>query len=441
MSSRMKRILHCTLVLLTCIFLSSCKNENSVIGYDLLDNTVGTDFTDTITLQAWSVLEDTINTTKSSAQILGHLADPVFGNSDAGIYTELAISGSAVNFGGNPVIDSAVLTLQISGYYGDTTSAVGIRVHRLTENLDREANYYQTSTASYDPQPINYQLTSYTLKPKTPVVVDTGVYNAHLRVRLSQAFGQELLNHQSEINSNLRDYLKGLYVEAISHTGNRGYMLSTNMTSALSGVTIYYHNDSTQNLRYTLVCSESCMRFSHFNHDYNASQDNDFVSEVLQHQTAIGTDKLFVQGGGGVKTRITFPYLEHAFDQYNQRVAIHRAELVITNVDPHEVYLTPPTNLTIQGIGKSNGAIRFLPDDDYYTSSNYYGGIYNEKTREYRFRITKYVQQLILGQGDWENSINLIVRGSAVRPQRLIFDGTDLASPTRLRLEISYSTY
>ena len=112
MSSRMKKILHCTLVLLTCIFLSSCKNENSVIGYDLLDNTVGTDFTDTISLQAWSVLEDTINTTKSSAQILGHLADPVFGNSDAGIYTELAISGSAVNFGGNPVIDSAVETVR-----------------------------------------------------------------------------------------------------------------------------------------------------------------------------------------------------------------------------------------------------------------------------------------------------------------------------------------
>ena len=34
----MKRILYCTLVLLTCIFLSSCKNESSPIGYDLLDN-------------------------------------------------------------------------------------------------------------------------------------------------------------------------------------------------------------------------------------------------------------------------------------------------------------------------------------------------------------------------------------------------------------------
>ena len=48
----MKKILYCTLVLLTCIFLSACQNDNSNIGYDLLDNLVDTEFTDTITLQA-----------------------------------------------------------------------------------------------------------------------------------------------------------------------------------------------------------------------------------------------------------------------------------------------------------------------------------------------------------------------------------------------------
>ena len=69
----------------------------------------------------------------------------------------------------------------------------------------------------------------------------------------------------------------------------------------------------------------------------------------MHHQTSVGERTLFVQGGGGVKTRIVFPYLEHAFDQYDQRVAIHRAELVITNVDPSEVYMTPPTALTLQG--------------------------------------------------------------------------------------------
>ena len=142
-----------------------------------------------------------------------------------------------------------------------------------------------------------------------------------------------------------------------------------------------------------------------------------------------------------MKTRVTFPYLEDAFAKFDNRVIIHRAELVVTNVNPHETYLIQPNVITIQGIRKSDSSIRFLPDDDYYTNSAYFGGIYDDATAEYRFRITRYVQQLILQQDDWCNAINLIVRGSAVRPHRLIFDGTDPASPTRLRLEISYSTY
>ena len=437
----MKKIIYCTLVLLTCIFLTSCKNQSSEIGLDLIDDHMGTDFTDTITLQAYSFLEDTINTTNMSANILGHISDPVFGNSEAGIFTQIALAGAAVNFGSNPIIDSVVLTLQLSGYYGDTNSAVGIRVHTLTEDLNSEERYYQNSAVAYDPTPLNYSMTNYTLKPNTTVVVDTGVYNAHLRVRLSQQFGQALLNHQDDLNNNIQNYLKGLYIGAISHTGNRGYMLITNLTSSLSGITLYYHNDSVQSMRYTLPCNDKCVRFTQISHQYNASTSNDFVQEVLQNQQSLGNKVLYIQGGGGVKTRITFPYLEDAFEHIGNRVVIHRAELVITNMDPHEQFLIQPSNLSLQGIGKSDSGLRFLPDDDYYTTSSYFGGIYDAKTHEYRFRITRYVQQLILDQNDWSNSVYLIVRGSAVRPHRLVFDGTDPASPTRLRLEIAYSTY
>ena len=437
----MKRILHCTLVLLMCIFLISCNDNTSDIGMDLLDNLMGTDFTDTITLEAYSVLEDTINTTNTSANVLGHISDPIFGNSDAGIFTQISLSGAAVNFGVHPIIDSVVLSLQISTYYGDTNSQVGIRVHELTESLDEEQQYYQNSSVAYNPTPLNYSLTGYTLKPNTNVVVDTGVYSPHMRIRLSQQFGQNLLNHQDDLNNNMQDFLKGLYIGAVSHTGSRGYMLITSMTSALSGITLYYHNDSTQNMRYTLSCSDKCVRFTQFNHNYQVSNNNIFVQEVLQNHRELGSQALFVQGGGGVKTRIKFPHLENSFKQFDNRVVIHRAELVISDLDYDEEYLTHPINLSIQGIGKSDSAVRFLPDDDYYTSSSYFGGTYDSKNHEYRFRITQYVQQLILQQNDWSNCINLVVRGSAVRPHRLMFDGTDPASPTRLRLEIAYSTY
>ena len=332
-------------------------------------------------------------------------------------------------------------TLQISNYYGDTTSAVAIRVHQLTENMDNSATYYQTSAVGYDPAPINLQPASYTLQPNTSIVVDTGVYSAHLRIRLSQDFGQNLLDHESDLNNSLRDLLKGLYIEATGHTGDCGYMFMTNLASALSGLTLYYHNEDNPSQRYTFSCSENSVRFTHFDHSYATSGNTDFIQEVLQGQTAIGEQVLFVQGGGGVKTRITFPYLENTFAQYDNRVVIHRAELVITNAAPGEKFFVQPSILTLQGIRESDNAIRFLPDDDYYTSSTYFGGAYDEAKSEYRFRITKYVQQLILQQGDWSNAMNLIVRGSAVRPHRLVFSGTDPESPSRLRLEIAYSTY
>lgn len=437
----MKKIIHCTLVLLTCIFLSGCKNENTDIGLDLIDGQMATDFTDTITLQAYSVVEDTINTTNLSANILGHISDPVFGNSSAGIYTQIALSGAAVNFGASPVIDSVILTLQISGYYGDTTSAVGIRVHQLTEAMNSETTYHQSSTVGYDPTPLNFSLNGLTLRPTTPIVVDTGMYSAHMRIRLSQQFGQYLLNHQNNLNSDLQSFLKGFYIEAVNHTGNSGYMMTSNLGSALSGLTLYYRNSEGQNQRYTFSFTEKCTRFTHITHEYNASHNNDFVQEVLHGQQSIGEDVLFLQGGGGVKTRITFPYLKETFAKYDNRVVIHRAELVITDLDPNNSTLTHPTALTLQGIGLSDSAIRFLPDDDYYTNASYFGGTYDGSKKEYRFRITRYVQQLILEQGDWSNSVNLIVRGSGVRPHRLVFDGTDPASPTRLRLEIAYSKY
>jgi len=437
----MKKILLCIVTALICAMFASCTNGSSPIGLDLIDDQLATDYTDTITLQAYSMLEDTINTTQSSADLLGSLSDPVFGNSRAGIYAQLALTGSSVNFGSNPIIDSVVFTLQLSGYYGDTNSLVGIRVHKLTGDMSTETQYQQTSTVDYDPSSLNYSTTGYSIHPRTPVIVDTALLSAHLRIRLSQSFGQEILNHQEEINSDFGSFLKGLYFEATTHTGDCGYMLITNMNSALTGLTVYYHNDDESNKRYTFPCSEKCARFTHFDHQYSVSSDANFVQQVLQNQTYLGEDRLYVQGGGGVKTRITFPYLENTFDQYDNRIIIHRAELVITNVSPNEKFLIQPNMLTLQGIRKSDGAIRFLPDDDYYTTSSYFGGSYDSKTCEYRFRITNYVQQLILQQGDWSNSIYLVVRGSAVRPNRLILGGTNPDSPSRLRLEIAYSTF
>lgn len=427
------------LLFLFLTFLTSCTNGDSPIGLGLLDQ-VGTDYTDTITVTAYSVLEDTINTTNLSANMVGQIYDPIFGPSTASIYSQIAMSADNVNFGTNPVIDSCIFTLQLAGYYGDTNSRVGIRIHQLTEPLSSSANYYQNNTLSYDPTPLNYSLTDYSIQPNAEVVVDTAIFSPHIRIRLSQAFGQYLLNHQTQLNQNFSSFLKGLYITAVSHTGSTGYMIITSMTSSLSGITIYYHNTDHSGLRYRLGCSSSGVRFNHFSHDYNRSTNPMFQQEVLAGDHSAGASTLFVQGTGGVKTKITFPYLKEAFQELGNRVVINKAELVIKNLSPDEAYLIQPIGLTLQGI-KNNGSITYLPDDDYYTSSSYFGGTYDSEKSEYRFRITQYVQQLVSGTGDLSESMNLVVRGSGVRANRLMFGGTGLPNDDRLRLEITYTKY
>lgn len=438
----MKKYFFVTLLAAIIGCFTACQQNSSPIGLSLIDE-VGTEFNDTTTIIAYSYLEDSILTNKLSANIVGSLHDPVFGNSKAAIYTQFALSGSSVNFGTNPVVDSVVLTLQLSSYYGDTNSRVGIRVYRLTEELSSDEKYYHFNTLNHDGTPLNYSLTGYPIRPGTNVIVDTNSYNPHLRIRLSQAFGQYLLNNQSKMysNSSFQQFFKGVCIEAISHTGSTGYMLITNMTSALSCISLYYHNDSGAHLKYDFACNSDCARFTHFSHDYQNSCNPDFVQQVLNGQQAIGEEILFVQATGGVKTRITFPNLQQAFAGLNNRVVINKAELVITDVSPDEQYLIQPTSLTIQGINANTGSIMYLPDDEYYTSTSYFGGNYDDQKHEYRFRITKYVQNLILQNTDLSNSINLVVKGSGVRANRLMLGGTQLTDGKRLRLELSYTTY
>lgn len=421
-------------------FFTACDNQNSSIGLGLTDQ-VGSDFTDTISIQAYSLLEDTLNTTNMTANLIGEIHDPVFGDCKASTYAQFDLTGSAVNFGENPIIDSVILTLQLASYYGDTTSRVGLRIYQLSETMSAN-KYYSNNTLSHDITPLNHDLVGYTIQPTTPVVVDTGNYSPHLRIRLSQAFGQYLLNNQASMTSNaaFKNFFKGLCITSESHTGSTGYILLTSLNSSLSGITLYYHNN-TASQKYVFPCNSECTRFTNFWHDYTTSTDATFVQEVLQNNHALGNDKIYLQATGGVKTKIIFPHLKETFKELNQRVVVNRAELVISNVSPDEACLIHPSSLTLQGI-KNDGTIVYLPDDDQYTSAAYFGGNYDAVKKEYRFRITQYVQNYIHGQGDLSNSIYLVVNGAAVRANRLIAGGPDASNgDQRLRLELSYTTY
>jgi len=426
------------------ILLYSCKKEFDSIGIELQneEDRLGNTYTDTTTLIAYSIIEDSIVTGNLSNAIIGYVNDPVFGRTQAGFYTQFDLSGTNVSFGNSPEFDSLVLSLQYTGYFGDTLSPLSIKVYEITDDLESSVVYYSHQTTRTDNQNLTAN-PNYTLypKPNTKVRVDTVMQNAQIRIRLSDNFGiQRILNNPALTdNASFQNNFKGLYVIAESTNGT-GNLVYASLISSLSGLTLYYKENGVKK-KYTFsISNANCKYYTYFNHFNYTQANSDLRGQILNGNTVLGQKTLYAQATAGVKTRIEFPYIKETYKDKN--VVFNKAELVICNISEDEAHFFNPSNLGLQWV-KSNNSISYLPDDAIYTNSSYFGGSYDAAKKEYRFRITKYIQQLVLQQ-TIDNGINLVVNGSGIRGNRLVFCGPnpdELLRDKRLRLELSYTTY
>jgi hypothetical protein len=75
---------------------------------------------------------------------------------------------------------------------------------------------------------------------------------------------------------------------------------------------------------------------------------------------------------------------------------------------------------------------------DYNEGSSYYGGAYNSTTKEYRFNIARYIQQILADKRN-SNGIYLITQNGAVTASRLVLGGGDASSAFQMKLNITYT--
>ena len=421
------------------ILAGACKNEYDSIGVDLKDrDLLGNAFSNTSSIIAYSILDDSANTIGLNQRLLGEIHDPVFGKTQPNFYTQFMLESNSVDFGNAPVLDSIILTLAISGYYGDTNSDLSIKVYELDESLESGKEYYSnqsintlTTNLAHNP--------SFSCKPmpNTKITIDTSVYEPHIRVRLSNSLGQRFLDNSDKLagNSEFQNFFKGVHIVATT-TSSTGCLVYINLNSALSAVNLHYHNSDKAKLKFTFNTAKGVC-FSNFTHDYNTSSNHNFKEQVLNNNQELGKEALYIQPLLGVKTFIKFPDLHSTFK--DQKVTLNKAELVISNISPDELHFIQPGDLSLQMIKKDG--IDYLPDDSYYTGAAYFGGVYNATTKEYRFRITRYVQTLMSSDKN-DMGLYLVTKGAGVRGNRLILGGTNSINPDKnLRLDLYYTTY
>ena len=119
------------------VFGVSCSKTTETIGNGLLSDSdhIGVAFTDTLHIACHSQLIDSMPTKGISTVLLGSMMDPVMGLTNASVITQLHLSSTNHFFGDDPIIDSVVLQLSLTGYYGDTTTWQTVHVYNMPSSI------------------------------------------------------------------------------------------------------------------------------------------------------------------------------------------------------------------------------------------------------------------------------------------------------------------
>ncbi len=427
------------------ITFTAC-DESSVVGLDVQPqgDLLNVSFQDTTTLITRTQKVDSLQTDESlitfSTVLLGVYNDPAFGKTSASVYTQLKLPSNIIfnSFGTNPVCDSIVLSLTYDAgiYYGKSDhKAQTVNVYQLLDELKSGEKRYSNKSLNYSSNDLaqNY---SFIAQPLDSVAAEGKTLKPHLRIPLQTAFGQVLLDNQGTgnlaNNAAFQSFLKGFYITTENTSGlasAEGNILHFRMGDAQSKVTIYYNSG----LKYDLSLN-GVSRFNHFGHDFTVADA--YLQSQLSATPPAQDSIVFVQSLAGTKVKIEMPYLLEWLA--NGPVSINKAELVIkVNTDPLyqlDTFAAPP-DLVLFGIS-DDGSSYTLPD--VFEGSNYFGGDYNSTTKEYRYNIGRYIQQ-VLTDGRKNNGLYLLASGGAVRANRVVVGGGSGTGGFKMKLNITYT--
>jgi hypothetical protein len=443
MNKKLTRFLMRKVVFLSAIFflvqLMSCKKDGE-LSPDFENGDLSIHFTDTFSVFTQVVQEDSLRTDLATRKLLGLYNDPIFGPVSSSIYTQVQTNGANLDFGTSPVLDSVVLTLDYDGLYGDG-NPMTVQVFKLTSALDLNTDYYSNSIVSHEMSPIAEQTFTPDILNKVSVISngDTIAADPHVRIKLDNSFGQDILSNSPYINNAaFTSIFNGLCIKVKDSVTapivgkKKGSIAYFDMTSSLSTVSIYYHYGfSLEPLQYNFVINSEGVNFSRFEHNYAGTDIEAHLNDLPSKDTTV----TYISTMSGVKTKIEIPHIKELIKDGS--VVINKAELIFTIEDGTESDIDNPlSKLSLVGID-AEGNSTFLPD--FYEGDDHYGGAINyfSAFKNYSFNITRHVHDLLY-ETTTDYGMYLIASGSSTSANRTVLSSENSLS-YKIKLEITYS--
>ena len=392
----MNRIISLSLII--GLIAVSCTDPNT-IGLEVQPTSDNIIISDTSSF-SWQTTqtesEDSLRTDEALNLILGGIDDLQFGLNNAGFYTQILLTENNTDLGTNPIVDSVLMSYTYSGYYGELENFTSLDVLILQEDIYKDSVYYSTSYAMPVPAGMSY-VESFS-------VSENSSENPSLTIRLSDNFGQEILDLENEglkDNETFLENFKGISIIASAQST----MLYLNPNGSNSFLKIYYHNDesATDTLSIDFELGGDAARINLFNFkplaNLNQEEDKIYIQSMAGYKSKIAinnTDsiKAMLEGKSINKVTMSFNVPEGSQSEY---AAHDKLFLVRVNEEGNNVFLT---DYTIEGETHFGGRL----EDD-----------------KYEFNITRYFYQL-LNNDAYTNYLYLLPAGASVNANRTILN-------------------
>lgn len=419
------------------VMYSSCK-EPELVGIEVLpDEGYGVAWVDTFTLQVRTITDDSVITsnTNSSIHLLGEMNDPQFGSTRAEFYTQFRLPTASLTFLNGSVIDSVVLNLVYAGGYGDVSKYAGTQrfgVYRLEDVIYDTTTYYSNVQRAYSTTPLAQVQVRPNLISTFLVGTDTIPTPPSLRIKLDNAFGQEILTADPigtlAADTAFSKVFKGLAVvpENPGLAQGQGAILYLNLASGYTRLEVYYTDTSAKKLMFPI----NALSAAHS----SISHEHPFTLTDILESTDAGRNEAYVQSMAGLKMRVQMPHLRDL--KQLGTVVINRAELLLPLASGDLSKYAPPLSLSATEADSNNRSLFII---DQFEIDGHLGGEYRSGTRDYLFNVARHVQDVLnRPETDPYHGLLILNSGSAVNARRGVFTGTE--HPDRpMKLRITYT--
>lgn len=423
------------------IFFSSCEpNNNLGLEVQPTEGQIGVEFTDTLNVaftqyqipaDSFTIYHAGINAPNLP---LGAYNDPIFGLVDAQLVFDFSE--------GTPLpeeytLDSAVYVIGIKDLYQfnsgqdstPTSQPLTFEIYQLTEELASDDTIRADFEVAYDPTPIA-RLENVTVEINgDSIEFFNKKLGPSLIFKMDQAWAENMMSLQ---NPQLEP---GLLIKVVDPEGlslDEGSVLNTfpaNYTG--TEVVFIYNTDEQDSLTRVIYTTDESVYYSKINHDYTGTLAGDALANPHNR------NNVFVQAGGGIRTRLKITDLKEFAETTN--MVVNKAEIIFPVVENEEYEgVSAFLALKMTENGTLGDAI-FYPEPG-GVAAQPSGAFYNEDCNCYTLDITLYIQEQVeaFRTGEDENfGFCLIPAVDNQSVNRSLFEGID--NNGNLQLKITYT--